>query len=248
MEKNGGDGPAYQMLARQLRAAILQGQYSNGVRLPTEAELVEQYGVSRQTVRRAFHDLVAEGMVSRFAGRGTFVAERQDRYLRQFGSVEDLMNLSIDTTMQILDPLQRRIDISAAGRLRLDDDAVYATTFVRLHHDTPFCLTSVSIPPEVAAKVADLRELSMEDATSDVTVVGLLDARLGDPIAEADQSITAVSAPAAVADALGCQAGAPLLRIDRLYLTTSGRPVELAISYFLPEQYSYRLRLRRSMP
>jgi DNA-binding GntR family transcriptional regulator len=36
-----------------------------------------------------------------------------------------------------------------------------------------------------------------------------------------------------------------VLRIDRLYLGAGGDPVELAVSYFHPEHYSYRVRLRR---
>ena len=50
-----------------------------------------------------------------------------------------------------------------------------------------------------------------------------------------------------VAAAIGCNIGDPLLRVDRIYLTTDNQPVELAISHFLPEQYSYRVKLRRSV-
>ncbi|MFC4855206.1 GntR family transcriptional regulator [Actinophytocola glycyrrhizae] len=64
--------PAYRQLARTLRNALVQGRYRDGVRLPTEAELADEYKVSRQTVRRAFHDLVADGLVHRVRGRGTF--------------------------------------------------------------------------------------------------------------------------------------------------------------------------------
>ena len=41
-------------------------------------------------------------------------------------------------------------------------------------------------------------------------------------------------------------AGHAMLRVDRLYSDTSGRPVELSVSHFLPEQYTYRVTLRRS--
>jgi DNA-binding GntR family transcriptional regulator len=37
-----------------------------------------------------------------------------------------------------------------------------------------------------------------------------------------------------------------MLRVDRLYSDASGTPVELAVSHFLPEQYTYRVTLRRS--
>jgi GntR family transcriptional regulator len=237
---------AYKMLGRELRQAILQRRYSDGVRLPTEAELAREYQVSRQTVRRAFHDLVADGMVYRVPGRGTFAAPRDGQYLRQFGSIEDLMGLSLDTRLEVLRPLHREVSIEAASRLRLDSDAVHAVVFRRTHNGEPFCHTAVYLHPAAAAALAGVPELAEPEATSDVTIIGLLDTRLPAPIAEADQSITAAAADPPVAGALGCRPGEPLLRVDRIYLTTDGQPVELAISHFLPAQYSYRVKLRRT--
>src|SRR5260370_37862727 len=88
---------AYRALAAQLREAVRSGEYSDGRPLPTEGELSASYSVSRQTVRRAMQDLVSEGVIYRVAGRGTYPVAEQDRYLRHFGSVEDLMALSLDT-------------------------------------------------------------------------------------------------------------------------------------------------------
>jgi DNA-binding GntR family transcriptional regulator len=233
---------AYQTLARTLRDALVAGRYPDGVRLPTEAELARTHAVSRQTVRRAFHDLVADGLVRRVPGRGTFAAPRDGRYLRQFGSIDDLMGLSLDTRLEIVVPLRRQVDIDAASRLRCTDDVVHTVVFRRLHLDVPFCVTTVHLPPDVGTTLA-VPELTTTGAVSTSTVIAMVDSRF--PIAEAEQSITAVLATADLATRLGCPPGAPLLRVDRVYHSTRGRPVELATSYFLPEHYSYRVRLRR---
>lgn len=238
---------AYLRLAHELREAILRRAYPEGVRLPTEAELARAHGVSRQTVRRAFQDLVAEGMVVRVPGRGTFAARREDRYLRQFGSIDDLMALSLDTRMRVVDPLRGRVDLDAAGRLRLRSDRVHSVTFLRLHENVPLCLTTVHLPPAVGRLVEAEPRLTEPGAESGATVIGLLDDALPDPIAEAEQSVTVAVAAPGMATRLGCPEGHPLLRIDRLYLSTAGQPVELAVSHFLPEHYSYRLHLRRSL-
>lgn len=242
----GARDSAYLRLARELRSAVLRHDFPDGVRLPTEAELAETHQVSRQTVRRAFQDLVAEGIVYRVPGRGTFSAPHEEQYLRQFGSVEDLMGLSIDTSMRLVTPLRRQVDLDTAGRLRLQSDRVYKLAFLRIHEDTPFCHTTVHLPPTVGRLVENVSELVKPDADSQVTVIGLLDPLLPEPISEAEQSITVGTAPAEVATYLGCEHDQPLLRIDRLYLTSAGQPVELAISYFLPEHYSYRVRLKRN--
>src|SRR5258708_29532957 len=132
--------PAYQPLRDRLRGEIAAGHYRDGMRLPTESELVARHGLSRQTVRRAFQDLVAEGVVYRVPGRGTYAREPGRRYLRQLGSIEDLMSLSDDTTMEVLAGLRRRGDVDAANRLRPDHDVVYPGVVRRLPHGLPFLL------------------------------------------------------------------------------------------------------------
>ncbi len=237
--------PAYQTLRDQLRGEIAAGHYRDGARLPTESELVARHGLSRQTVRRAFQDLVAEGVVYRVPGRGTYASEPGGRYLRQLGSIEDLMSLSDDTTMEVLAGLRRRVDVDAASRLRLDDDVVYSVVFRRLHDGVAFVSTTVHLVPSAAQQVLSSSALA-DGAVGTHTVIGLLEPHLTDPIAEAAQSITVAPADDLVADAVGCQPGHPMLRVDRLYSDASGRPVELSVSHFLPEQYTYRVTLRRS--
>jgi GntR family transcriptional regulator len=236
--------PAYQVLREQLRDEIAAGHYRDGMRLPTESELVAQHGLSRQTVRRAFQDLVAEGAVYRVPGRGTYASE-SGRYLRQLGSIEDLMSLSDDTTMEVLARLRRRVDVDAASRLRLDDDVVYSVVFRRLHDGVPFVLTTVHLVPSVAQPVLASSALA-DGAVGTHTVIGLLEPHLTEPIAEAAQSITVALADDLIGGAVGCEPGHPMLRVDRLYSDSAGRPVELSVSHFLPEQYTYRVTLRRS--
>lgn len=56
-----------------LQGRILAGELAPGVKLPSEAELVEEYGVSRTVVREAVSQLQAQGLVETFQGRGSFV-------------------------------------------------------------------------------------------------------------------------------------------------------------------------------
>src|SRR5580693_5811786 len=109
---------AYRNLAAQIRDAIRNGEYADGRQLPTEEQLSASYSVSRQTVRRAMQDLVSEGIIYRVAGRGTYPVAAEDRYIHHFGSVDELMALSIDTECEIVTPLQHRVDVETASRLR----------------------------------------------------------------------------------------------------------------------------------
>ena len=69
------DQPMYKQIFESLRSKIWRGEYSPGTKLPTEAELMQQFSVSRTTVSRAMRDLEQAGLVSRCRGSGTYVKE-----------------------------------------------------------------------------------------------------------------------------------------------------------------------------
>lgn len=62
-------------IARQLREELLSGRYGVDGRMPSEAQLVRRFGVSRPTVARALRVLGDEGLLERRAGSGTFVRQ-----------------------------------------------------------------------------------------------------------------------------------------------------------------------------
>jgi DNA-binding LacI/PurR family transcriptional regulator len=55
-----------------LKQQIIEGKFADNGRLPSEAQLVMKYKVSRPTAARALHDLQAAGLVERRAGSGTY--------------------------------------------------------------------------------------------------------------------------------------------------------------------------------
>lgn len=70
------DRAVFRQIADQLRDAIERGRVTEGDRLPSEAQLIEHYGVARMTVRNAIQLLQAEGLVIAEHGRGVFVRPR----------------------------------------------------------------------------------------------------------------------------------------------------------------------------
>jgi GntR family transcriptional regulator len=239
---------AYKALAAELRTAILAGEFPPDHQLPTEAELATQHGLSRQTVRQAFRELVSESLVYRVRGRGTFAAPvaHNNAYLRAFGSIDDLLALSIDTQLEVVEPLALRTNAAAAGRLQLPTDQVIAGSVRRLHEGTVFCITQLALPFDIGRKIAAEKQLPTKGGRTSVTIIGLIERIAGVPIAGAHQSITAVPASAAVAELIECDIAEPVLQIDRLYFDPAGRLVELAVTHFHPDRYSYRLDIRRS--
>ncbi|WP_297636374.1 GntR family transcriptional regulator [uncultured Clostridium sp.] len=67
--------PAYYQLKEEIRDKIAKGVWKTNECIASERELVEQYEVSRMTVRQALGELVQEGLLVREKGKGTFVCE-----------------------------------------------------------------------------------------------------------------------------------------------------------------------------
>ena len=67
-------GAPYTRVKHHLKAGLASGRWPPGALMPSEAELVAEFGVSRMTVNRALRELQAEGLVDRMQGVGTFAA------------------------------------------------------------------------------------------------------------------------------------------------------------------------------
>jgi GntR family transcriptional regulator len=67
--------PVYAQLAAILRARIERGDWQPGRRIMSEAQLVQTYGLARETTRKAIRVLIDEGVLLTVPGRGTFVAQ-----------------------------------------------------------------------------------------------------------------------------------------------------------------------------
>ncbi|WP_161958370.1 GntR family transcriptional regulator [Ornithinimicrobium cavernae] len=241
--------PGYRRLASHLRDAIRDQRWAEGEALPTDGELGQEFGVSRQTVRRAYLDLVNEGLVYRVPGSGTFITPSHLRYRRPFETVDDLLGLADDTELEVVQPLAGAFDPDAVRALGLTSRLMYAMRFVRRHRGTVFCHTSVYLPPAVGQLLEGEPTFGETGATTTTTVIGAITAR-GVQLNGAEQTMTARAATETDRERLGCDVGHPLLHIERLYVDSSGAAVEWAVSDFLPEHYTHRLHLgrRRSTP
>ena len=132
--------PLYYQLKQLIAKQITEGEWLPGDMLPTEEQLQEQYGLSRTTVRQALKELEIEGLISRYRGRGTFVARPKISH-----SPDPHFNLTAYLTEQGMRPGWRIISakwVSAtaevAERLALETGTlVYQLRRLRLANDEP---------------------------------------------------------------------------------------------------------------
>jgi len=74
-----GAEPVYRQVAAILRARIKAGQYAPGRPIPSEPQLVQEFGIARETARKAGRVLADEGLVRVVQGRGVFVVDQAGR-------------------------------------------------------------------------------------------------------------------------------------------------------------------------
>lgn len=67
--------PLYRQLAERIQSDIIDTSADHSRPIPSELELMERYGVSRVTVRKAVEDLVKEGRLMKIQGKGTFITQ-----------------------------------------------------------------------------------------------------------------------------------------------------------------------------
>jgi GntR family histidine utilization transcriptional repressor len=85
--------PFYEKVKQEISEKIASGIWQPHDRIPSEAELVAQYGFSRMTINRALRELTDEGLLVRLQGVGTFVAEPKGQSaLFEIRSIADEIN------------------------------------------------------------------------------------------------------------------------------------------------------------
>ena len=233
--------PLYYQLGTILREQILSGTYTIGDQLPTEAELVADYGVSRITVRQALKTLEEEDLIRREAGRGTFVTGHPGvpEPIQMEDTLDDLMSMGRATSVQLLD--LRRVAGTRQDRQDFDlgpDDLVTQCVRLRRHHETPYSYIVNRIPTAVAESFSD------EDWRGG-SIMRAIEERSGAHLRVADQTIRATLADAPLAKLLEIRVGAALLSVDRVVRTDEGQAVARVHTYYRSDIYSLTVHLKR---
>src|SRR2546423_14729597 len=101
--------PVYQQITECLERDIRSGKYAAGQKFPSEAALVQRFGVSRITVGRAVRELQQRGLLDRISGSGTYVRAAERR--RQGGLLFGLVIPNLGET-EIFEPICQGIAAS----------------------------------------------------------------------------------------------------------------------------------------
>jgi GntR family transcriptional regulator len=234
--------PRYIKVYSSIRDWIYQGTYRPGSQLPTESELCELFKVSRITTRKAVDMLVDEGLVTRQAGRGTFVVDDladapvtgdMEQLLRKVRRLGQYTGIARPEIAELPADAETRKDLDlAAGAM------VQRASHVRLLDGKPIGYVVTWLPSDLKVRFA-LNELN------ESPMLTLLE-RQGIDIMAADQVISATLADARLAELLGTAVGAPLVHIRLVVFDSRRRPVERMMAWYRGDYYHHHVRLTRS--
>lgn len=234
--------PIYAQIRRQLEELIASGALKEGDLLPGEPQLAEDLGVSKMTVRQAIYELVAEGLLERQRGRGTFVCSPSVSLQLPFFTsfTQDMRHRGYVPRTVLLTVAQVAASKRQAERLRIEPGSkLVRITRLRFADELPMVFETVLIIderfPDIIAK---LRET---ESRYDVYEQGY-----GVRPARAEQTLEAVIVTAEEASHLGVSASAPALMIEGVLYDQDDRPIEIMKSVYRADRYKvYLERTRR---
>ncbi len=227
--------PIYIQTASNLRTHIVRGGVAVGEALPSERELCSILGISRVTVRKAIDVLVAERLLVRKHGSGTFVSpqiEAPSSYLSSFS--EDAMSRGARSESHWITKSYALPTEDEALLLEIETDAKVAKLVrVRLSGGEPLAIEHAVIP---ATLLPDLDRL-------DGSLYDALAAHGNRPVSGSQKIRASLSTPTEAA-LLSISENTEILRLERLTRTIAGLPVELTRSVYRGDRYVFVSELR----
>jgi GntR family transcriptional regulator len=227
----------YRQIEAILRDQIASGEFAEGDRMHTEAELSEIYGVSRPTVRQALQRLELEKLVYRERGRGTFVGSvpRVLPNTRCTLSIDDLAELGDDIEVA----LQRKGTVKAPSfvydALRLPPNTdVYFLIRTHSFRGRIIGAKKVFIPLAFAHKLRP-SDLTARDTTRAIAARNRLKP------ARSDRTLEALLAEARFAEVLKTLPGAPLISVRCTSYDRNEVPFEHSHFLFRPDRCQFDL-------
>ncbi len=200
---------SYETVKVSIQQRISDGGWEPGVRLPSERELVQEFGCARMTVHRALRELEAEGLIERRQGSGSYVAELHpiSNLLQVRDIHEEIAERGHQHTTRVCTVAREKAAAEVATAMRLrKGSTVYRCRLVHLENGVPIQFEDRHVNPALAP---DLLE---QDFTA-VTPSRVLFEHA--PLTEAEQVVEAVLATSEQAVLLDVPEGSALLMVSR---------------------------------
>lgn len=215
--------PLYQQLKNKIKKDIRTGILKPGDKLPSEAQMQAEYGLSRVTVRNAMADLEGEGYIIKVQGKGSFVSE-SDMLRLPVGVTsfsEDARLQGVELTSKVIsaelcDPVTE-MDSEFFG---LDDgEKIMIIRRVRYADGVPVIIEENHLP-------GSLESIKEEDLTGSLYEILMKNYNMI-PVNKGRRSVKIIFADREIAELLELSQGTPVIESEMCVFDISGEPVHI---------------------
>lgn len=228
--------PLYKLVKSRIMKGLASGEWGSGEPIPSETKLAQRLEVSIGTVRKAIDELVAEKILVRHQGRGTFVAvHNEDRAMFYFFHIVRNEGTKKYPTSELLFFGKGKADLKSATALRIPRGApVFRFRNLLRIEGQPLILDRITVPQALFPGFNDATLRQRES-----TIYSLYQSRYGINVIRASERVRARQCGKDTARSLNLAIGAPILEILRVAYSYNELPVEYRASQVNTEHHDY---------
>jgi GntR family transcriptional regulator len=234
--------PLYLQIKEHLLAKIDAGTWPEESMIPTEAELCQEYGVSKITIREAIKLLVGAGRVSRIPGKGTFITKQkfEQKLDRFFSFTRWALQNGLEPASRILKVETVPCDLHIARHLDIrEGQTATRVERLRLGSSEPLMLEVIWVPSSLCPDlhIHDLANVPLNDILQNNYRLVLV---------RALESIEPQTADAYISKLLAIEKEVLLLHVEHTAYTSSGRIAYFATSSYRGDRVKFTIELKSS--
>ncbi|ASK62547.1 GntR family transcriptional regulator [Virgibacillus phasianinus] len=228
--------PLHIQLKIIIERKVAEGTFND--QIPSERQFMEEYAVSRSTVREAINLLVREGILEKRHGKGTFVSLKpiHDWLGNLSSTTETILQMGMKPGAKLITHF--KTTPSAYIQERTGFKEAYFIKRVRYADDTPIGVEHHYYPVKLGM---DLIEYDLENAT----LYDLVQNELGIQFAEADQTIGSGQLLPVDQEYVTVPQGAHALIAERVIKDQQGKIIEMEEAYYRSDMYTFKINLSR---
>lgn len=232
----------YKDISSTLIKEIQQGNWALNDLLPSEMDLVERFGVGRNTVREALRELQDLGYLKRRRGARSVLSstDPESGFVNSVRSVGELLEYAKTTHQTFLGAEHIRVGEALARRLDTAVDSEWIRVTIlrsREPNGAPFCFSEVYLDPRYRDVVPLIENENQ--------IYPVIEREHGLVIRRVVQTIEAVEADANVSSRLNVPIGSAILLVRTIFHSSDGKVVEIGLAHFPAGRYKVRIALDR---
>lgn len=230
--------PLYQQVKQHLVHRVLTSEWKPGHLLPSESKLAEEYGLSQGTVRKAIEEMASEGLVTRKAGKGTFVTSHNGDYqpYRFHRLFSDAGEKVANDKVTFVESRPAKADARIALSLNIPIGST-GTEIKRLRHlhGRPVLLETIFLSESLCPKANTM----LEEANPG-SIYLFLEQKYNLLITRVLEQVRSRLANETESRYLDITSSTPLLEVERVAYSLGGEAVEWRIIVGVTESIHYR--------